>query len=126
MSLCQNYYSKLFPALQDIFLNENLYDRETITAYAKKHRLCPFEFSLDISNYSDIIVCDYNYAFCPRTHLTRFFDEGSPYIPLLLVDEAHNLVSRSQDMYSGEITKGAVLVETPAGKRHQLKQFRKY
>ena len=105
----ENYYSKLFPALQDIFLNENLYDRETITAYAKKHRLCPFEFSLDISNYSDIIVCDYNYAFCPRTHLTRFFDEGSPYIPLLLVDEAHNLVSRSQDMYSGEITKGAVL-----------------
>lgn len=105
----RDYYTKLFPALQDIFLNADFYDRETIALYAAKHGICPFEYSLDISNFSDIIVADYNYAFCPRTHLTRYFDEGSVYEPMLLIDEAHNLVSRSQDMYSGEASKAKLL-----------------
>ncbi|HHZ11861.1 MAG TPA: ATP-dependent DNA helicase, partial [Acholeplasmataceae bacterium] len=105
----RDYYTKLFPALQDIFLNADFYDRETIALYAAKHGICPFEYSLDISNFSDIIVADYNYAFCPRTHLTRYFDEGSVYEPMLLIDEAHNLVSRSQDMYSGEASKAELL-----------------
>lgn len=105
----KNYYSKLFPALQDIFQNADFYDKETICTYAEKHQICPFEYSLDISNYSDIIVADYNYAFCPRTHLIRYFEENSPYSPILLVDEAHNLVSRSQEMYSGEVSKISLL-----------------
>lgn len=105
----KDYFSKLFPALKDIFQNADLYDKETIIEYAEKHQICPFEYSLDISNHADIIICDYNYAFCPRTHLIRYFDDGSNYRPLLLVDEAHNLVSRSKDMYSGEVSKIAVL-----------------
>ncbi|HHX79635.1 MAG TPA: ATP-dependent DNA helicase, partial [Acholeplasmataceae bacterium] len=105
----KDYYSKLFPALQDIFQNADLYNKETITEFAEKHKICPFEYSLDISNHADIIICDYNYAFCPRTHLIRYFDDGSIYRPLLLVDEAHNLVSRSKDMYSGEVSKISVL-----------------
>ncbi|MDD3999847.1 MAG: helicase C-terminal domain-containing protein [Bacilli bacterium] len=101
----RDYFSKLFPALQDLFLNEGFYNKETISEYSRKHEVCPFEFSLDASYYADIIICDYNYAFCPRTHLIRYFDDGSNYVPILLVDEAHNLVSRSKDMYSGEISK---------------------
>jgi DNA excision repair protein ERCC-2 len=60
---------------------------------------------LDASYYADVVICDYNYAFCPRTHLIRYFDDETQYHPILLIDEAHNLVSRSKDMYSGSISK---------------------
>jgi len=99
-----NYYGKLFPALQDIFHNEDFFCKETVSAYAKKHQICPFEFSLDLSYYADIIICDYNYVFCPLTHLKRYFDSDAKYQPILLVDEAHNLASRSKAMYSGLIS----------------------
>ena len=55
------------------------------------------------SNYCDIIIADYNYAFDPRAHLIRYF-EDTTYEPILLVDEAHNLVSRSREMYSATLT----------------------
>jgi DNA excision repair protein ERCC-2 len=76
--------------------------KELFAVYAKKHRVCPFELSLDTSNYVDIIVADFNYAFDPRAHLIRYFEDDR-YKPILLVDEAHNLVSRGRDMYSASI-----------------------
>ena len=37
--------------------------------------LDPFEFSLDISNSCDVVICDYNYLFDPLVKLQRFFTE---------------------------------------------------
>jgi DNA excision repair protein ERCC-2 len=105
----KSYFSKIFAALQDLHQNEDLLSKEIIIDYAKKHQVCPFELSLDFSYYADVIICDYNYAFCPRTHLIRYFDEESKYRPFLLVDEAHNLVNRSKDMYSGRVSKISIL-----------------
>jgi DNA excision repair protein ERCC-2 len=105
----KGYYNRVFAAVRDLHEHENLFSKEIIVRYALKHEICPFEFSLDASYYADIIICDYNYAFCPRTHLIRYFDEESKYSPILLVDEAHNLVSRSKDMYSGTISKIRIL-----------------
>src|SRR5690606_4356852 len=70
--------------------------------YARKHMICPFEFSLYISYFVDIIVADYNYVFDPRIHLVRYFDDNT-YHPIVLVDEAHNMISRSRDMYSSTL-----------------------
>ncbi|MDD4077029.1 MAG: ATP-dependent DNA helicase [Bacilli bacterium] len=106
----RNYYGKLFAALQDIYNNEDMFNKETIALYAKKHQICPFEFSLDLSYYADIIICDYNYVFCPLTHLKRYFDLGSKYQPIILIDEAHNMSSRSRAMYSGIISKKQTLL----------------
>ncbi len=97
------YYRRVYKAILDIFTNESLLTKDRIREYARKHRICPFEFSLDLSNYCDILVCDYNYAFDPRVHLTRYFEEDIAR-PILLVDEAHNLVSRSREMYSATVT----------------------
>jgi DNA excision repair protein ERCC-2 len=97
------YYNRIYKAIDDIFKNESILKKETIIGYAKHHRVCPFELSLDLSNYCDIIVADYNYAFDPRAHLIRYF-EDTTYEPILLVDEAHNLVSRSREMYSATLT----------------------
>lgn len=99
----KGYYNRIYKAIDDVFRNESLLTKEKIISYGKHHRVCPFELSLDISNYCDIIIADYNYAFDPRAHLIRYF-EDTTYEPILLVDEAHNLVSRSREMYSATLT----------------------
>ncbi len=96
------YYKRVYKAINDIFKNETLVTKEIFTKYGKKHKVCPFELSLDTSNYSDIIICDYNYVFDPLVKLIRYFEMDS-YNPIVLVDEAHNLVSRSRSMYSASL-----------------------
>ena len=44
--------------------------------------VCPFEMSLDVSNWADAVICDYNYAFDPQAHLKRFFSESGKGIPV--------------------------------------------
>lgn len=97
------YYDRLRPALIDILTNEKVITRKIVENYAKKHILDPFEFSLDISNSCDVVICDYNYLFDPLVKLQRFFTERN-YDYTFLLDEAHNLVSRSRDMYTKEIS----------------------
>jgi DNA excision repair protein ERCC-2 len=95
------YYDHLPDALRQLFLLESIGQAE-IVACAVKHRVCPFELSLDMSLYCEIIICDYNYAFDPRVRLVRFFGD-EPQTHLLLVDEAHNLPARSREMFSATI-----------------------
>lgn len=93
------YFSKLRKAIEEVYKTDNLYTPEKIFEYAKKYEICPFEFSLDLSYFCDIVICDYNYVFDPKAHLIRYFDD-TEYLPKILCDEAHNLVERSKDMYS--------------------------
>lgn len=99
----RGHYDRVKSAIVDI-LNEDMITRETIEMYSKKHRVCPFEFSLDVSNFCDLIICDYNYVFDPSVYLKRFFlDGGGDYG--FLIDEAHNLVDRGREMFSAELFK---------------------
>ena len=104
----KGFFDRLKDATIDIFSNEDILDRQTVESYAKKHEICPFEYSLYVSYFVDIIICDYNYVFDPRVHLVRYFDEFN-YQPLLLVDEAHNMIQRSRDMYSATIFKSDLI-----------------
>ncbi|MBL1225657.1 ATP-dependent DNA helicase [Enterococcus sp. BWR-S5] len=104
------YYDRLNEGLWDILHHENQFSREIIEKYAQKHRLCPYELSLDVSLWCDLIICDYNYVFDPTVYLRRFFDEGIKKDYLFLIDEAHNLVSRSREMYSAELSRGQLLL----------------
>lgn len=97
------YYDRLKPALLDLIQNNDQLTRPVIEAYARKHTLDPFEFQLDASLFCDVIIGDYNYLFDPQVHLQRFFTTEDP-DNFFLIDEAHNLVSRSRDMYSAELT----------------------
>ena len=102
------YYAKVFKAIKDIFEHASIFTKDVIANYARKHEVCPFELSLDISNYSDMVICDYNYVFDPMVHLIRYFEENA-YQPIILVDEAHNLVSRSREMYSATLNRDKFL-----------------
>ncbi|WP_105615641.1 ATP-dependent DNA helicase [Vallitalea okinawensis] len=104
----KGYFDKLNDALDDILQQNDRIDRQTLLDYAEKHQMCPYEFSLDVSNYCDVIICDYNYAFDPRVALRRYFTEESSEL-ILLVDEAHNLVDRGRDMYSSALYKKPML-----------------
>lgn len=98
----KGYYDKVHGAMKDLLSSEDSMSREVLENYAQKHQVCPFEYSLDLSLYADIIIGDYNYAFDPRVYLKRFFDEKREQITFL-VDEAHNLLDRARSMFSAEI-----------------------
>ena len=65
----------------------------------------------------------YNYLFDPVVYLKRFFGE-SPGEYVFLVDEAHNLVDRSRDMYSAALHKSIVLQARRLVGKEERKLFR--
>ena len=77
---------------------------EMVSEYASAYGVCPYELALDASDFADVIICDYNYAFHPEAKLTRFFGGPGQASPagrtILLIDEAHNLLERGREMYS--------------------------
>lgn len=101
----KGHYDRVNDAVYSILTNENFFTREAILKQAEEYMVCPFELSLDISSWCDDIVCDYNYAFDPNVYLKRFFQEGIKGDYIFLIDEAHNLVERSREMYSAAIYK---------------------
>ena len=98
----KGYYTKIRKILVDSIKNRKTFTTEDILDIATHNAICPFEFSLDLSLYMDIIICDYNYFFDPIVYLKRFFDTDASNM-IVLVDEAHNLVERGRDMYSATI-----------------------
>lgn len=104
------HFDRINDAMYDLLTHEEHFTREKLLAYAKKHRVCPFEFSLDMSLFSDAVICDYNYVFDPRVYLKRFFAEGMgkrDYV--FLIDETHNLLDRGREMYSAALMKNTFL-----------------
>ncbi|MEY8356381.1 ATP-dependent DNA helicase [Lachnospiraceae bacterium 54-53] len=101
----KGHFDRVGEAVYDIIHMETGITREVVLRYAEKYRVCPFEFCLDISNWVDSIICDYNYVFDPNIRLKRYFSEGISGDYLFLVDEAHNLVPRAREMYSAVIVK---------------------
>lgn len=101
------YYDRLKPALKDLLLNNHQINRAVIEKYARQYTLDPFEFSLDASLFCDIIIGDYNHLFDPKVHLQRFFEIENKE-NFYLIDEAHNLVDRSREMYSANLSNSAI------------------
>lgn len=100
----KGHYDRINNAILDALQEGDELCRNTIEQYARKHTVCPFEFSLDLSLWADCVIGDYNYVFDPRAHLRRFFAaENSDYV--FLIDEAHNLLDRAREMFSAELDK---------------------
>ncbi len=105
----KGHFDRINAAVYDFITSEEDFTREKLEAYALKHQVCPYEFSLDVSLFADGIIGDYNYLFDPHVHLKRFFAEGSSGNYIFLIDEAHNLLERGREMYSAELIKEEVL-----------------
>jgi len=120
---CQHacgHFDRVNAAIMDILTNEDSLTREVIEMYARKHTVCPFEYTLDLTIWADIIICDYNYVFDPRVYLKRFFlEKQGDYV--FLIDEAHNLVDRAREMYSAQLNKQKFYQLAKALKGQKLK-----
>lgn len=104
--LAKGFYDRL-PAARSAAREVGLLDREGLREVALKHDVCPYYLGIEMARWSDLIVGDYNY----------YFDLGAMLFGLtlanqwrvsVLVDEAHNMVSRARKMYTAELDRGAL------------------
>ncbi len=65
--------------------------------------VCPYELALDVVPECDLVVGDYNYVFDPASALRRFAPEELFADAVLVIDEAHNLLSRGREYWSPSV-----------------------
>jgi Rad3-related DNA helicase len=104
--LARGFYDRL-PAARSAALAVPVLDRAALRDVALAHEVCQYYLGSEMARWSDVVVGDYNY----------YFDGGAMLYALLLangwrvsvlVDEAHNLVSRARSMYSAQLDRAAL------------------
>ncbi|MCX0371781.1 ATP-dependent DNA helicase [Clostridium perfringens] len=98
------YFDRVNMALKEALKHKEEYNLEYINKLSDEYNICPFEFSLELSNFCDVVICDYNYIFDPQASLKGIL-EGKAKDYTILIDEAHNLLDRGRSMYSSKIFK---------------------
>ena len=101
----KGHFDRINQAVYESLQEEEYFDRRKIEEIAEKYQVCPFELGLDLTDWTDVIIGDYNYAFDPQAKLKRYFADGAGGSYIFLVDEAHNLVDRAREMYSAVLYK---------------------
>lgn len=101
----RGHYDRINEAVFDLLTARESFSRDAVEEYAQKHQVCPFEMCLDMSLFSDAVICDYNYLFDPHAYLRRYFNDDTGRKYLFLIDEAHNLLERGREMYSAVLWK---------------------
>ncbi len=89
----KNYFKGAFSSLEKI--------RESASEYG----VCPYAISQVLLAYSQIWICDYNYIFSPSvSSVLENIELFNPKKTMLIVDEAHNLLERTESAYSGQVS----------------------
>nr|WP_027870537.1 ATP-dependent DNA helicase [[Eubacterium] cellulosolvens] len=97
----KGHFDRVNDALYEMITTQEDFGREAVERQAEKWNVCPYEMQIDLADFADAVICDYNYVFDPNARLKRFFGETAPkgnYV--FLIDEAHNLVERGREMFS--------------------------
>jgi len=100
--LAKGFYDRL-PSARQAATDRAWLDREALRATALAHGICPYYLGQEMLRWSDVVVGDYNYYF-DRSAVLYALTVESGWRVGVLVDEAHNLVSRAGAMYSAELT----------------------
>ena len=74
------YYDRIKDALTALLDGTGSFDRAALAGAAKRFSVCPFELGLDLSEWCDVVIGDYNYLFDPVVHLKRFFDSSGDWL----------------------------------------------
>lgn len=114
----KGHFDRVNDAVFDLLHRCEMIERDDILSQADRYTVCPFELCLDAASWCDNIICDYNYVFDPNVYLKRFFQEGIKGDYIFLIDEAHNMVERSRQMYSAQIYKEDFLTVKRIMKEH--------
>lgn len=101
----KGHYDRINDALLELLHANDLITPAVVEAAAREHHVCPYELSLDVALWADLVICDYNHVFDPTVYLRRFFDQEELGRYVFLIDEAHNLAERVRDMYTTTLRK---------------------
>ena len=77
-------------------------NRQAVRTLALQHTVCPYYLGQEMLRWSDVVVGDYNHFFDLNAILYGL-TVGDNWRVSVLVDEAHNLVARGRQMYTGEL-----------------------
>jgi len=103
----RDYYSKVSEhKIHDLLDKKKKLRMKTFQELGEEFQVCPFELQLEAAPQADVVICDYNYVFGPRSPLGKItqptFDQQGK--PNLVIDEAHNLPPRAMDYYSPSLS----------------------
>jgi DNA excision repair protein ERCC-2 len=103
--LAVGFYDKLPAARRDAL--QARMDKTGIRATALRHQICPYWLGIDLAQWSDVIVGDYNYYF-DASALLHGLTAARDWRIGVLADEAHNLLERARAMYSSELSEDSL------------------
>jgi DNA excision repair protein ERCC-2 len=99
----RDYYQKVAENdLGQVLAKKKKLNARVFRDLGEEFEVCPFELQFEAARSAEVLICDYNYVFAPRSSLERIQgvttnDDG---LPNLVIDEAHNLPSRAMDYFS--------------------------
>ncbi len=99
--LAKGFYDRL-PAARAAAAGVAILDREALREVALAHEVCPYYLGSEMARWTDMAVGDYNYYFDGGAMLYALA-QNNGWRASVLVDEAHNMVSRARSMYSAEL-----------------------
>ena len=103
----RDYYGKLARhGVVELLNRKRRLRARTFRQFGEEYRVCPFELQIDCAKLADVVICDYNYVFAPRSALGRAAGLAVEQTgkPNLVIDEAHNLPSRAMEYYSPRLS----------------------
>jgi len=103
----RSYYDKL-PQARDAAVHSTSLARENIEELARQFELCPYQLTLDLLPWVDIVISDLHYFYSLTPTFSQLM-EGGQQRWTALVDEAHNLPSRARNMYSSSLAKADLM-----------------
>jgi DNA excision repair protein ERCC-2 len=125
--LAKGFFDKL-PAAREAALACDVMDQSSLRDVGVRHGVCPYYLSQEMVRWSDVVVGDYNYYFDYGGLLHTLTFENEWRVGLL-VDEAHNMIERARDMYSGSLEWPSLMAArraAPASIRMSLDQVAKH
>lgn len=100
--LAHGFYDRLPAARQDAVQAAWL-DPAAQQDIARRHGVCPYYLGQELVRWADVVVADVHHAFDPNGQLFGLA-QSQDWRLGLLVDEAHNLIDRTRQMYSAAMT----------------------
>ncbi len=101
----KNHYDKVSEhGLIDKLSKKKNITFKTLQTFGRDYQVCPFEIQMAAIPRADVVICDYNYVFSPRSLVSRLTYNGGKSKPNLVIDEAHNLPTRAMDYFSARLS----------------------
>ncbi|WP_206060472.1 ATP-dependent DNA helicase [Nitrincola alkalilacustris] len=97
--LAKGFFDRLPAARASAAASSVPLDRETLRQIALAHQICPYYLGQEMARWCDLVVADVNHFF-DQYALLHALTRQNEWRVTLLIDEAHNLITRARGMYS--------------------------